>query len=226
MEETLNTLNNYFPQENNNLYEISTPQEVPLSTTTDLLNNKRKHAGGRPSSAVWSYFTKGDEKTKGHYEATCVYCNQKWDRAYPGRLEVHLANQCIEVEREVRKNFLEIVARKNNIIELDDNKTKKLKTKNSNSQKNMEEYFDNMKLSEQKKNLINKSLAKFISCCGIQFGIVENPFFIDFVKNLKPSYDLPSRIKLKENLIEEEVANINVKITNELEKTNNLTLSE
>nr|CAG8663054.1 2185_t:CDS:2 [Entrophospora candida] len=89
----------------------------------------------------------------------------------------------------------------------------------------MEEYLDNMKLSEQKKNLIDKSLAKFVSCCGIQFGVVENPFFIDFVKNLKPSYNLPSRIKLKETLVEEEVAIINVKIINELEKTNNLTLT-
>jgi len=83
-----------------------------------------------------------------------------------------------------------------------------------------------MELSEQKKKLIDKSLAKFVSCCGIQFGVIENPFFIDFVKNLKPSYDLPSRIRLKESLIEEEIANINVKITNELEKTNDLTLSE
>ena len=218
-QETSNTLDNYFQQENDDIYEIS-------SITPELSINKRKHAGGRPSSEVWTHFTKGDEKTKGHYEATCRYCHQRWDRAYPSRLEIHLANQCIEVEREVRKKFLEIVTRKNNVTELDDNKTKKLKTKNSNTQKNMEEYFDNMKLSEQKKNLIDKSLAKFVSCCGIQFGVVENPFFVDFIKNLKPSYDLPSRTKLKETLIEEEVAIINVKITNELEKTNNLTLSE
>lgn len=213
------TLDDYFQQENDDIYEIS-------SITSELSNNKRKHAGGRPLSEVWTHFTKGDEKTKGHYEATCKYCHHRWDRAYPSRLEIHLANQCIEVEHEVRKKFLEIVARKNNVIELDDNKTKKQKSKNSNTQKSMEEYFDNMKLSEQKKNLIDKSLAKFVSCCGIQFGVVENPFFIDFVKNLKPSYNLPSRIKLKETLVEEEVAIINVKITNELEKTNNLTLSE
>lgn len=215
-QETLNTLNNYFQQENDDI----------SSTIPELSDNKRKHAGGRPSSEVWDHFMRGDEKTKGHYEATCRYCHQIWDRAYPSRLEIHLANQCIEVEHEVRKKFLGIVTRKNYVIELSDNKTKKQKTKNSNSQKNMEEYFDNMELSEQKKKLIDKSLAKFVSCCGIQFGVVENPFFIDFVKNLKPSYDLPSRIRLKESLIEEEIANINVKITNELEKTNDLTLSE
>ncbi|CAJ0832401.1 9940_t:CDS:2, partial [Entrophospora sp. SA101] len=117
------TLDNYFQQENDDIYEIS-------SITPELSNNKRKHAVRR------------DEKTRGHYEAICKYCHQRWDRAYP---------------------------------------------------------------------------TKFVSCCGIQLGVVENPFSIDFVKNLKPSYDLPSRIKLKDTLIEE-VAIINVKITNELEK--------
>ncbi|CAH1768545.1 7705_t:CDS:1, partial [Entrophospora sp. SA101] len=64
-----------------------------------LSNNKRNHAGNRPFSEVCTHFTKGDEKTKGHYQATCKYCHQRWDRAYPSRLEIHLANQCIEFQR-------------------------------------------------------------------------------------------------------------------------------
>ncbi|CAH1766429.1 14529_t:CDS:2, partial [Entrophospora sp. SA101] len=47
------TLDNYFQQENDDIYEIS-------SITPELSNNKRKHA--------------------------------RWDRAYPSRLEIHLAN--------------------------------------------------------------------------------------------------------------------------------------
>lgn len=48
-QETLNTLNNYFQQENDDIYEIS-------SIIPELSNNKRKHAGGRPSSEVWNHF--------------------------------------------------------------------------------------------------------------------------------------------------------------------------
>ena len=81
-QETSNTLDNYFKHENDDIYEIS-------SITPELSNNKRKHAGDRPLSEVWTHFTKGDEKTKGHYETTCRYCYQIWDRAYPSKLEIH-----------------------------------------------------------------------------------------------------------------------------------------
>ncbi|CAH1763929.1 1751_t:CDS:1, partial [Entrophospora sp. SA101] len=54
---TSNTLDNYFQHENDDIYEIS-------SITPELSNNKRKHAGNRPLSEVWTHFTKGDEKPK------------------------------------------------------------------------------------------------------------------------------------------------------------------
>ncbi|CAJ0847198.1 17125_t:CDS:2 [Entrophospora sp. SA101] len=61
-------------------------------------------------------------------------------------------------------------------------------------------------------------------CCGLPFSLVENPFFIEFVNQLKPAYKLPSRFKLSKDFINEEVANVNVKVELELKRQNNITL--
>ncbi|CAJ0914880.1 9095_t:CDS:2 [Entrophospora sp. SA101] len=55
---------------------------------------------------------------------------------------------------------------------------------------------------------------------------VENPFFIEFVNQLKPAYKLPSRFKLSKDFINEEVANVNVKVELELKRQNNITLGK
>ncbi|CAJ0893604.1 316_t:CDS:1, partial [Entrophospora sp. SA101] len=54
----------------------------------------------------------------------------------------------------------------------------------------------------------------------------ENPFFIEFVNQLKPAYKLPSRFKLSKDFINEEVANVNVKVELELKRQNNITLGK
>ena len=62
--------------------------------------------------------------------------------------------------------------------------------------------------------------------CNIPFSTIENPWFIDLIKSLQPGYDLPSRRILSGSLLEAEVARINIKINNELDKENNFTIGK
>ena len=47
---------------------------------------------------------------------------------------------------------------------------------------------------------------------------------MDFIKELNPSYILPSREILSGRLIEEELSKVNYKVSEELKNENNLTL--
>ena len=62
--------------------------------------------------------------------------------------------------------------------------------------------------------------------CGIPFHIVENPFFINFIKSLNPAYQPPSRELLSGRLMDVELSQINRQIDSELEYASNLILGK
>ena len=71
---------------------------------------------------------------------------------------------------------------------------------------------------------INKALIRLFVCCGIPFSIVDSPFFQDFVKSLCYKYELPGRTTLSRNYLDAEIANITLKVEEELRFSKNLTL--
>jgi len=75
-----------------------------------------------------------------------------------------------------------------------------------------------------KKQICDRTVAKFFICCGIFFRLVEHPFFIDMVKSLCLGYDPPRAITLSKDFLYEELANIVVNQYLELKRTKNLTL--
>src|SRR5438270_8728053 len=68
---------------------------------------------------------------------------------------------------------------------------------------------------------INKALVRLFVCCGIPFSIVDSPFFQDFVCY---KYELPGRTTLSGNYLDAEIANITLKVEEELRFLKNLTL--
>ncbi|CAG8801134.1 23866_t:CDS:2, partial [Dentiscutata erythropus] len=79
-------------------------------------------------------------------------------------------------------------------------------------------------LSEERIYSINRSLLKAFTVCGIPFSAIENPFFIDLLQNLCPTYQPPSRVVLAGRLLDQKHSKIIIKheaIFNELE---NLTI--
>jgi hypothetical protein len=54
--------------------------------------------------------------------------------------------------------------------------------------------------------------------------VVESPFFIDLLKELNLAYNLPSWNTLLNRLFENELEYVNLKVSKELDSTNNLTI--
>lgn len=171
---------------------------------------------GRPQNEVWDYYTQGDRDANGHANATCNFCNQKFNRGEVTILQGHIANHCLKSPAELIRKYQTMFEEKG---------LKNKKRKSDQGQSSLHDYHDSDEtLPQQRIDRINRSLLKFFICCGISFHIVESPFFADFVQELNASYDLPSRELLSNRLFEDELGSINSKVTKELNQINDLTL--
>jgi hypothetical protein len=59
---------------------------------------------------------------------------------------------------------------------------------------------------------------------GISFNTIGNPYFLEFLKQLRPAYTPPNRKTLSVNFLNDEIININKKIDLDIQKNSNLTL--
>ena len=198
-----------------NLIMLTNDQETP----SPLSQQTRSTQAGRPYSEVWNHFSKIQVKnSKGHYSAKCNYCTKSYNRGEPQKLLAHLANHCISCDSQTRKKCLEEL----------NNKTKANLQKNPNisGQTNISSFYESTVLTKERENSINRSLIKAFVCCNIPFHVIEHPYFIDFLKQLQPAYQPPSRKVLSQGLLDIEVGNVNQKINSILEKAENLTLGK
>ena len=180
------------------------PEEINLENT--------KHAGGRPKNAVWQFFEHNSLKHPGHFDAKCKFCDQYWKIGIVKKLQVHLARECENVDVDIKNKYMHIVAKRDGLdnteeIEIADNERDK----------------SNELLPEQVA-LIDRSVLKAFVMCGIPFRVIENPYYVNMLKNLHPNYNPPSRERLSNNLLSEECIRVEMKINNYLEKSKNLTL--
>ncbi|CAB4482610.1 unnamed protein product [Rhizophagus irregularis] len=121
-------------------------------------------------------------------------------------MQGHIALNCLKVSPEVKSLFLEKV--KNN-GHLGYNK----KIKISHNQPKIDEIFDSIKIDQAKIEMANRAIVKFFACCGIPFHIIENPFFIDFL-----------RTSLTEDMLNAEISHVITEINLKLNNEKNLTL--
>lgn len=190
------------------------------STSSSSLEKK---TGGRLFSKVWEHVSKGKETSHGHYEGSCNYCKVHWKTARPLFMRQHLASHCQKAPDHVIQEFAQIVS-----TEIISNSfgPKRQKTNYDSKQTSLNGHFESTRITVAKQNDIDKSLIKAFVCCNISFSIVENPFFTELLKTLCPGYKLPSRRKLSIELLENEVARINLKMQQIFETSKNLTLGK
>jgi BED zinc finger len=173
---------------------------------------------GRPRNDIWEYYTQGERDSEGHASAECNFCHVKYSRGEIEIMKGHLANHCPDAPGNVIRTYQNLFEQKAKNINNTGNKKRK-------GQMTLNDYHDKDEpLPQGRINRINRALIKLFVCCGMSFRIVESPFFIDFLKELNSGYSPPSRDLLSGRLLEDELGNVNSKISNELKLTDNLTL--
>ncbi|PKY60709.1 hypothetical protein RhiirA4_484713 [Rhizophagus irregularis] len=199
-----------------------------------MSSSSLRKVGGRPISKIWEWFVKGDlvPNSKGYYSATCSFCEYHWSTAKVAKLKKHLAYECTKVDSDTKISILMMLT--NNCDDSEDDsydtsttsttKSKKRKS-NDRSQTHIDDHYENFPTPLGKEDQINKVLAKMFVCCNLPFALIEHPFFIEFVKTLRATYNLPSRWVLTETLIIQEISRINLKVNRIINEENNMTIA-
>jgi len=199
-------------------------EELEKTFETPLLPPNKKTNKGTKFDEIWQYFIQGEEINKGHYRASCYYCQKNWSRGQPGVLKAHLANDCTSCPEEI-SNYWRDKLSENKITYT--RNSQKPPTQPLQKQLKITQHFGSDKpLPFQVNSRIDRSLLKAWVIAGIPFEVIENPFIVDLIKDLNPGYIPPSRSTLSGRLLDEEVARINKNINSELENIENLTLSK
>ncbi|CAG8529108.1 8222_t:CDS:2 [Cetraspora pellucida] len=141
----------------------SSEEDTSISASTT--DKGKKNIGGHPYGSVWEYFTKGEKIRKGRYKATCNLCGTLWHRGEPIELETHLANHCTKADSTIIRQFLTRIL-------------------SNNSEKN--------ESNKKRKRNIQGKLNSSFTICGIPWHIIENPFFIEALKETNLSYKPPT----------------------------------
>ena len=197
---------------------------IILPDNIQQLRKEKKSSGGRPKSLVWgTYIKQGKSVSEGHYEATCLYCNTFWHKGSPQILEAHLTNSCLKAPLEVKQIFLNWLAAKAEIF-VSNQQNKKWKLDGGTEQSKITDFHESSKLSPERSHEIDWACVKSFVLCGIPWHAIENPFFVEFLKTLRPGYIPPSKEKLSGELFDHEVAVVNSQIIRELKNSTNLTL--
>ena len=229
--------------------DLISSTSLTINNSTGFTKKSNKKNGGRHFSSVWDHIVKGKEISRGHYEGTCSYCKTYWKIAKPVTMRAHLASHCSQCPESVAIEYAKIITEEN--IQEDHTfkyNNKCQKTTNSSSlpistststsststssisiptssiQSGIQQHFESTKITSSRQKDIDNALIKAFVCYNFAFAIIKNPFFIELLKTLCPGYKSPSRRKLSIELLENEVARVNLKIKYIFDNTTNLTL--
>jgi hypothetical protein len=191
-------------------------------------NSIKKRKLGRPKKSIWEHFIEindlNSNKKDNHPGAKCIYCKQQWTRGKSSDMIAHIALSCSKPPPpDVRAKFQSIL--QNKYVSDDDNgddDDKNFQCKKG--QPKITDKFEKSKVTDEKQRRCIHALTKFFVCCGVPFWIVENPFFIHFIKSLCPGFQLPKRTTLSTTLVNMECSHVISNINNSLNNQINLTL--
>ena len=76
------------------------------------MSTSEHNKSGRPLSDIWEHMIQGDKQSRGHYSATCNFCQQFWKQGKPHVLREHLANHCKKCSNDVSSYYAKVVGKK------------------------------------------------------------------------------------------------------------------
>ena len=185
---------------------------------------KSTNSGGRPKKPIWRFFEQGDEINKGHYVATCLACNQTFRPEKTVIMEKHIIN-CSEVDHSIREAVMYMIETRE-ISSFNSTNSKRKISQVENDQTTLDDFYENSDLSKEWKESIDLALIKAFVSCGLPWHLVEHPFIIELIKQLRPNYNLPDRRTLTDSLLTQEILRVSVKCYKLLDDEDNLTLGK
>ncbi|CAG8605889.1 15182_t:CDS:2, partial [Racocetra fulgida] len=116
---------------------------------TQVYSSETSTLSGRPPSNIWTYVTKGEKKSSGHYSATCK-CEKFWSIGKPREIESHIANHCPSATKDIKCYYL-------NLITSRTSSNKRQKTSTSSSKDEDIENSEQELYTEISENIINNN---------------------------------------------------------------------
>jgi hypothetical protein len=165
-------------------------------------------------SAVWSHF----KRLPGN-KVSCLYCHKQYF-GNATRMMSHITNEC---RRCPSARLLASTSKtrtcKSNTSSTwgsfsDDNVNEK------NIQSKVSSFIDKMCPNENEK--LNMMIGRAIYDAALPFTIVENQKFKDFIKCLRPSYNLPCRKSIATSIMDKIYSQIKTSVTQMLEQSTSL----
>src|SRR5688572_10035679 len=145
----------------------NTHSEEHVLSQQDQNGKRKRQVGGRPREQIWNYYKTSSPDAQGYRDAACNYCSKYWGRGRPGEMEVHLANICTGVPREIKDYWQEFLANKiSNYKRTNNTKSSNLKQPNQIDN----ESIESMSIYEQ--NEIDKAILKAWVMAGIPFETI------------------------------------------------------
>ncbi|CAG8780188.1 43545_t:CDS:2 [Gigaspora margarita] len=160
-----------------------------------------------------------EEIDSGHRSVSCN-CGTSWKRGRPSTLEWHILVECKTVDPHVREAVRRMIEA---CEKLTQNNRKRKATED---QQDINNYFESLALSNEQKANLDISVIKLFVCGGLSWQLVDHSFFVEFVQQLRPAYNLPVRKTLASTLLDNEILRVHTKIYHILEKEKNLTLGK
>ncbi|CAG8754365.1 17720_t:CDS:2 [Rhizophagus irregularis] len=178
------------PVSDENTEIIASSDEEQITPNNKKIKLPKVQKNTKPFSEIWEYYERGAQKNNGHYEAICFYCKSKWSRGKPQKMEVHLANECIQCPEEISRYWREIIASRQTTYTRNNQKSlPSLRPPNSTQSQITDHYKSDQSLPKSVVDRLDKKVLKAWIMAGIPFNVIENPFVIDLFKDLNPAID-------------------------------------
>ncbi|CAF1481698.1 unnamed protein product [Rotaria sordida] len=198
--------------------------EVTIASTSSITIESPK-IGGRQCDFIWPFFNDmGPVKTPGHRNAQCEYCLSCFNFAKLHVMYSYISHQCDEIVTYNPNARKEMITRMRDFEQQSPPSQAGSADQLLSKQYTMDRFTCKI-LSYSEQQNIDRYLLRAVIMNGISFRTVNNDFFIEFVKKLNPSYDLPNRKKLAHEVLTQEVVYVENKNESLLAEAAHLTLN-
>ena len=172
---------------------------------------------GRPLDPIWNCFTiKRNEHQKILGKAVCNKCKSEVS-PQPHRMKIHY-KKCNKPKKQVVPQPSVDLRVPATVSEEKNNKASNIK------QQSMNNYVQ--RITNSNKAKLDNLLAKFLFSSDTAFVIVENPWFKAFLKEMNPSYQLPSHDTIGGRILNEVYSEILTEMSGSLKNATAVLLQD